>query len=213
MRLTHMKKTSLVFIMAGLLACAAHAEIFDVSPPTRVALNHAFDDGQAVRGNLLLAGALVPTGGAFTSTAQRWDGESALRKVRQDQTGGKPAAGHAVKGIKSRIDDTVRTGDRQGMAWQSAWGVPTVAWWWMLGQQTTLAAPNDTVEPRFDASYAASTVEDIASEPEQWSMMLIGAGMVAFQIRRKQNRFEGNRLARDWNRAVPRRSGSSDNAG
>jgi len=108
---------------------------------------------------------------------------------------GSPFAGEgraAELNASTDNDGAYRPGYRQGGVWKTAWDVPTVAWWWLMVRQNDLLSPVTTGELRLattdGSGYRAAAIEPIAAEPEEWSMMLVGAGLVALQIRRKQKR-------------------------
>ncbi|MFZ4699434.1 MAG: hypothetical protein ACOYMG_05245 [Candidatus Methylumidiphilus sp.] len=166
-----MKKTSLVFIMAASFAGAANAEVFDVAQHAPAVISSPFVGGQGDGGNPLLAGG--------------------VSRAVQAPVGIQPSDGHIAE-FKPPADGSgaYRTEYRQGGVWKTAWDVPTVAWWWLMTRQNDLVSPVTAAElrpaPADGGGYRAAAIEPIAAEPEEWSMMLVGTGLLAFQLRRKQ---------------------------
>jgi hypothetical protein len=93
-----------------------------------------------------------------------------LRKGTPSPAATKPlSAKHSIIEFKALTGDAYRTDPTLGGTWQ-----------WLARQTAPVAATG------LGSYYAVPATEDIAPEPAEWSMMLVGAGMVGFQVMRKQ---------------------------
>ena len=192
-----MKRISLAFVIAGAFACTAQAQVTNVALGAAVTLNGTFGGDQGGWGNPPLAAASTLTDGVFTPEQQQWNVGSVYWNGTQNAIDIKLSATYAITGFKAQADnnDTYRIEYRQGGNWVTAWDVPTVSSWGLVTRETTLASAVTTNELRFTATggdnfYSVSEIQALAPvpEPEEWAMMLLGAGMVGFQARRRQRR-------------------------
>ena len=79
--------------------------------------------------------------------------------------------------------------------WQTAWNIPEVCCFGLTLRSTTLPAPITATElrlsgifvntPGHDMAFSVSEIQAAVPEPETWVMMLLGSGLVGWQVRRK----------------------------
>ena len=99
--------------------------------------------------------------------------------------------------VQADNNDTYRIEYRQGGNWVTAWDVPAVNSYGLVTRGTTLAQAITTDELRFTATggdgyYSVTELQALSPvpEPEEWAMMLVAAGLVGFQVKRKQRRLD-----------------------
>ena len=195
-----MKKIALALFMAGAFACSADAAVTNVALGAAVTLNGTFGGDQGFWGNNPLAGKQTLTDGAFVPEGQQWNQGSVFWNSLQNSIDIKLSATYSINSFVVQADDndTYRIEYRQGGNWVTAWNVPTYGSWGLVTRPTfTLASAITTDELRFtatggDSYYSVTEIQALAPvpEPEEWAMMLVGAGLVGFQVKRKQRRLD-----------------------
>ena len=199
-RFMRMKKIALALFMAGAFACSADAAVTNVALGAAVTLNGTFGGNQGGWGNLPLASASSLTDGVFVPEGQQWNQGSVFWNSLQNSIDIKLSATYSINSFVVQADnnDTYRIEYRQGGNWVTAWNVPTYGSWGLVTRPVfTLAQAITTDELRFTATggdgyYSVTEIQALAPvpEPEEWAMLLVGAGLVGFQVRRKQQRLD-----------------------
>ena len=194
-----MKKIALALFMAGAFACSANATVTNVALGAAVTLNGTFGGDQGFWGDKPLADKQTLTDGIFVPKQQQWNAGSVYWNSLENSIGIKLPASHAIGGFKVQSDDndTYRIEYRQGGNWVTAWDVPAVNSYGLVTRGTTLASAITADELRFTATggdgyYSVTEIQVLSPvpEPEEWAMMLVAAGLVGFQVQRKQRRLD-----------------------
>jgi hypothetical protein len=195
--LKHMKKSILAFALAGVLAGAAQAEVTNVALHAGITPLGSFGGPQGYGGNQPLADFNTLTDGEFVPESQQWNvGSVFWNSTSSTITMTLPynsLIGSFI--VQADDNDTYRIEYQHDAGWLTAWEVPTKFSYGLVTRQITLDTPILANALRFSATggdnyYAVTEIQALSPvpEPEEWPMLTLGAGLVAFQVRRKQRR-------------------------
>ena len=200
-RFMRMNKIALAWFMAGAFACSADAAVTNVALGAAVTLNGTFGGDQGGWGDNPLADKQTLTDGVFVPEGQQWNAGSVFWNSLQNSIDIKLSATYSINSFVVQADnnDTYRIEYRQGGNWVTAWEeVPAYGSWGLVTRPAfTLASAITTDELRFTATggdgyYSVTEIQALAPvpEPEEWAMLLVGAGLVGFQVKRRQRRLD-----------------------
>ncbi len=190
-----MKKFLLLGFLVLAFAETAEANPVNVALNAQVTLSGSFGGDQSGWENhpladpqSLVSGVFLPEQTPWNSGSIYWNSTSNYIDITLNGT-------YAINSFAIQADDndTYLIEYKDGGNWQTAWVVPTVSSWGLVTRTTSLGLfPITTNELRISATggdgwYGVSQVAAYAvPEPEEWAMMLLGAGLVGFQVKRKQ---------------------------